>query len=196
MKQSFISVMSRKILFALFVSIVLISCSQSKYSNLVKEEMAKEVRYDSIFLGHTFGQTKQEFFDKCLKLNHQKKIKQGPKSSWVEYFLPSKPEDQKIRMLFYGIFNEDKIMTGMDMEFSYVAWSLWNESTQPEALKEAIKDSLLLWYPGNDFVKMHSKQLEGDILLKIDGNRRIIIEPIKDVKDVYVRIDDLRYKVD
>ena len=84
----------------------------------------------------------------------------------------------------------------MDMKFRYVAWSLWNKSLQSDKLVPVVKDSLKTWFPGNDFIVIPAKKTKGEIHVKIDGNRRILIEPITDSRTVDVRIDDLRYVLD
>jgi len=106
--------------------ILLLGCSESKYSALLKTEMAKGIVHDSLFLGLKLGQTKNEFFDTCWKLNSDQVVTNGA-DSFVEYVLPSKTgddSDQPITMLFYGTFNRENIMTGMRLQFSYNAWSL------------------------------------------------------------------------
>jgi len=194
-KQVFIGTMMNFKIFLPVIFIFMLSCSESKYSKLVKTEMAKGVVYDSLFLGQKLGQTQKEFFDKCWKLNNDKLVTNGA-NSFVEYKLPSKKEgDSKsdITMLFYGIFNDEKVMTGMKLRFSYVGWSLWNKSLQSAELIHAVKDTLIKWYPGNDFIEVPLEKDARNLLVKVDGNRRITIRPLEDDKDVKVQIDDLRY---
>ena len=185
--------------FIVSVLIMLTSCSESKYAKLVKTEMAKDVVNDSLMFGMKFGLTKKDFFDQCWKLNNAGTIVQGPSNEFVQYNFPVKEGDSSIndiKMLFYGIFDEEKIMTGMDLRFSYVAWSLWNESLHADKLVPVVKDSLKSWYPGNDFIQVTTKKTKQNIFVKIDGNRRIIIESLENNQEVNARIDDLRYVLD
>ena len=155
--------------------------------------MAKDQIYDSLFMTMEFGITKQEFFNRCWKLNKQELVKQGPRNNFVEYKLIDKEDvDKTITMLFYGTFNDEKIMTGLDLKFYYEAWSLWNKSLHSDVLLEVVQDSLNSWFPGNDFIKVDLKN-QKEVLVKIDGNRRILIEPLKDNREIDARIDDLRY---
>jgi len=182
--------------YILLLLIMLASCSESKYSKLVKTEMDKNVVNDSLLFGMKFGDTRQDFYDQCWKLNNEKIITHGSSNEFVQYDLPLKEGESSIyaiRMLFYGIFDKEKIMRGMDMRFSYIAWSLWNESLHADKLIPIVKDSLQSWYPGNDFIQVITKKTKKKIFVKIDGNRRIIIEPLNNNKDVDVRIDDLRF---
>lgn len=189
---------SVKVLVVLFL-IMQVSCNKSEYAKLLHKEMAKNIVNDSLIFGMKFGQTRKLFYDQCWKLNNQKIINQGTSNKFVEYQLPMKESDSTkspITLLFYGIFNKEKIMTGMDMKFHYVAWSLWNKSLQSDKLIPVVKDSLKSWFPGNDFIIVPAKKTKGEIHVKIDGNRRILIEPIADSRTVDVRIDDLRYVLD
>ncbi len=182
-------------LFLLSLMVVVIGCSRSKYDQLVKSEMAKGIVNDSLMLGMELGQTQKEFFDKCWKLNRDKIVTNGP-DGFVMYELPVKKENGKgdaITMLFYGIFNEDKTMTGMDFQFYYESWSLWNKSLQSDRLVPEVKSRFMEWYPGNDFIKVELKNGEGQIFVKVDGIRRITIKPLDDNRVVKAQIDDLRY---
>ncbi len=178
--------------------LILTSCGKSKYAELVHTEMATNVVHDSLFLGMKFGQTKKEFFDLCWNLNKEKLVVQGPNNKFVQYKLPVKEgrvPKSNIIMLFYGRFNDENIMTGMDMQFYYDGWSIWNKEFQSDNLLPKIKDSLESWYPGNDFVNI-SMPNNKELLVKVDGNRRITIRPIDDKKIVKAQIDDLRYVLD
>lgn len=180
----------------LIAFVLFISCSGSEYSELIKREMAKDVVYDSLLFDMRFGLHKQEFFQKCWQLNQKGIISNGPGNKWVKRKLPSKadtPSAQNITMLFFGDFNDKKIMTGMDFQFYYNAWSLWNKKLQADQLVPVVMDSLKKWYPGNDFIKVPIEKDSAEIFVKVDGNRRITIRPIDDDKIVKAKIDDLRY---
>ena len=189
---------SVKILVVLFL-IMQVSCNKSEYAKLIDNEMAKNIVNDSLIFGMKFGQTRKLFYDQCWKLNNEKIINQGTSNKFVEYKLPMKKGDSTkspMTLMFYGIFNKEKIMTGIDMKFQYDGWSLWNKSLQSDKLIPVVKDSLKSWFPGNDFIAVPAKKTKGEIHVKIDGNRRILIEPIADSRTVDVRIDDLRYVLD
>ena len=161
--------------------------------------MNKNIVNDSLFFGMRLGGTRQNFYNRCWQLNKEGMITQGPQNNFVKYVLPLKEGQsttKAITMLFYGVFNEDKIMTGMDLKFYYSAWSLWNKSFQSDKLVPVVKDSLQSWFPGNGFIPVYMKKNGEKVFVKIDGTRRIIIEPLSDSKEVNARIDDLRYLID
>lgn len=187
---------SFKFMVVLFLLMQVSCTTKSEYAKLVNDEMAKNIVNDSLIFGMKFGQTRKLFYDQCWELNNKKIITHGSSNNFVQYKLPIKKGDSiknPITMLFYGIFNEEKIMTGMDMKFQYDGWSLWNKSLQSDKLVPVVKDSLKSWFPGNDFITVPAKKTKGEVLVKVDGNRRILIEPIADTRTVDVRIEDLRY---
>ncbi|WP_299529610.1 hypothetical protein [Ulvibacterium sp.] len=175
-----------------------ISCSENKYSDLVKKELASGVIHDSLFLGLRLGQSRKDFFEICWDLNREKKVTHSELFPFVKYPLPKKKSleaENDITMLFYGDFNREKtVMTGIQLQFYYEAWALWNEAVQSDKLLLAVKDSLEKWYPGNDFLELKKDSLQ--FFVKVDGNRRITIKPLDDNRIVKAKIDDLRYVLD
>ena len=196
-KQVFIYIMNKlKVTYFILFLLGLTSCTTSDYTKLVKQEMSKNIVKVSLFFGMKLGDRRQTFYDICWQLNKDKLVKQGPRNSFVQYQLPTKKTDslqRKITMLFYGIFNKDKIMTGMDMKFYYEAWALWNESLHSDKLLPIIKDTLKIWYPGNDFISVKLKKSKKNVLVKVDGNRQIIIKPLADNREIDVQIVDLKH---
>lgn len=176
--------------------LLLISC-QSEYDKLVKTELEKEGRYKKLLFDFEFNQTRQKFYDQCWQMNKDTIISQGPKNQYAMYIIePGSLEDQrdKIEMLFYGIFDDDKIMRGMDIRYSYPNWSAWSEEFHSNKLIPVLKKYYLEKFPGNEFVTIPLKKFETNSFVKVDKNRQILIYPI-DTKDIVVKIEDLDYKL-
>lgn len=170
--------------------LILFSACQSNYTKVVKRELNSGKNNNAIFHGLKFGQTQQEFFDTCWKLNKKGLATHGGNNQNVKMILY--PQDstktaERIEMLFYPEFSSENTITAMNVKFSYLGWSLWNKNLESDDLLPVIKDSLLKWYPGNDFMKVN------DVLVKVDGNRQIQLT-IESNKDVAVLIEDLAYK--
>lgn len=183
------------LILVLIISLFAFSC-ESEYTKMVNREAERGFRQDSLLFGMKFGYTRQNFYDRCWELNHQKLVSQGPNNRSVQYVLTTGGKNENltaINMLFYGTFDEKNIMTGMDMEFSYKAWSLWNDNLTAKKLFPVVQDTLMKWYKGNAFVALQSKNSPADSLVKVDGNRQILLF-IKNDKDVVAEIDDLRLK--
>lgn len=173
----------------IFSALLLFACG-SDYDKLVKRELATDVRYDDIFYNLKLGQSRQEFYDTCWEYNKRKVFTHGPSNNSVQVVLKSPDTtkaSEKIRMLFYGKFSADKKMIGMNIEFSFLAWSPWNRDLSAEKLLPRVQDTLMKWYPGNDFIKVK------DLLVKVDGNRQIRLKKGSS-KDVKVVIEDLEHK--
>ncbi|MCJ7465643.1 MAG: hypothetical protein MUO53_03000 [Maribacter sp.] len=175
--------------------LMLFSC-QSEYTKLVNLEAHKGLQQDSLLFGMSFGDTKKSFFDRCGELNKEKLVSQGPNNRSVQYLLSSKQDDENltaINMLFYGNFDKNDTMVGMDLEFTYRAWSLWNKDYEAKKLLPVVKDSLMKWFHGNPFIPLKQETSDTELFVKVDGNRQITAYA-KNNKDVAVRIEDLKLK--
>lgn len=178
--------------------VMLLSC-QSEYDKMVRSELARGIAHDSLILGMYMGQTQKEFYAHCWDLNKQKLISQGNGNQYARYMIPldtlsGEDESDKIEMLFYGIFDNEKIMRGMDMIYSYTSWAPWNKSKYADSLAQTLIDQYEFNYPGNSFFTIDSGMEDVPIYVKIDGNRQITIYK-KTSKDVTVKIEDLRHKI-
>ncbi|WP_367388116.1 hypothetical protein [Lewinella sp. LCG006] len=180
-----------------FVVLCLASC-KSEYQQYVDQEMASGIKHDSLIFGMRMGQTRKDFFTICWDLNKQKIISQGAGAN-ARFItdrdsIGAEANPLSKEMLFYGIFDENDVMRGMRMTYSFLAWSPWNEEMQSDRLLEVLRKALLTDYPGNDFIELKIKESEYPALVKIDGNRQILMYPKND-KDVVVKIEDLEYKL-
>jgi len=87
-------------------------------------------------------------------------------------------------------------MKGMDIRFNYYSWIAWNQEYNSDNLISEIKDTLQLWYPGNDFIEIDLKLDSNNnfAFVKVDGNRQITMYKI-DGRDVAVIIEDVSEKI-
>ena len=165
---------------------LLFSCvEQSQYTRTVNAELAKGVRYDSLFLGIHFGISQDSFYNLCFELNEQGTIKEGPHNMTAEYKIPGLEED--IRMNFYPDYHNDKIFR-MPVDFHYPKWAPWNKGYFSDKLLPEVIKILEDWY-GEGFFEVKSE--DGiQLFVKVDGNRRISVR-IKDEKLVRATFTDL-----
>ncbi len=174
-----------------FIGAAFSGCIRSDYTKLVKAELAKGIRKDSILLGIKFGDTRQDFFGRCFDLNKQKLVTQGPSGFKVQYLsndsLVNK-NSNKIRLLFSPFFDTNEKIAEMDLEFSYLGWAPWNKHLQSDSLKHNVMKMLMIWYKGNEFIE--AKVGDENIPVKLDGNRRILVH-ITDAQSVTVRVQDI-----
>jgi len=157
---------------------------------LVKSELAKGVRKDSILLGIRLGNTRNEFNGKCFDLNKQHLVMEGDGHS-VQYLFTDSLVHRKptqIRLLFVPAFDDKEVITNMDLNFSYVAWAPWHRHFQADSLEKKVIKLLMLWYGGNEFVIANVG--DNQVPVKVDGNRRVLVYR-DDPQRVIVRIEDI-----
>ncbi len=169
-------------------------CFQSEYTRLVKAELAKGVRHDSLLFGIRFGDTRNEFYGKCFDLNRQQLVTAGAGNN-VEYIFSDSLFHRKptnLSLLFYPSFDQNDKIADMKMQFTYRAWAPWNRDMQSDSLLGKTEKILMNWYGGNDFIlaDVAGKRMP----VKLDGNRRILVYTL-DMKSVLVEVQDILHPV-
>lgn len=187
---------SRLVIIAISIVVLFISC-KSDYTKLVEGEMKKGASPLELPLGLTTGISKKDYFAQCWQLNSDKKISHGPGNQYAKFELTpldSRDSLHKITMLFYGLFDKDEIMHGLDMRMEFNAWAPWNEDSHSPELIKTLQRHYLESYGGNPFMSLDvTEDLQAQV--KVDKNRRITIYPLSG-KEVVVKIIDLRYEND
>lgn len=186
-----------RLLFVLLTLSGFTAC-KSEYQQYVETEMAKGVTPDSLIFGMRLGQTKKDFFTYCWELNNKKLISQGNGNKTARYITEQDSQGNNTpkskNMLFYGIFDSNDVMRGMEMTYSYIAWAPWNRAMQSDSLMMDLSDQYLDTYGGNEFIEIDLKGVDQKAMVKIDGSRQILMYPKGD-KDVVVKIEDLNHKL-
>jgi hypothetical protein len=176
------------------LSTLLCSCFQSDYTKLVKSELAKGVRQDSIFLGIHFGDTRNDFYGKCLDLNKQKLAIDGG-GGFVEYLsIDSLLIDKAmpIKFVFRPNFDNKDKLAEMVLRLSYRAYLPSEPAYQSDSLEIKTERLLEKWYGGNDFINVKLDSIE--IPVKLDGNRRILIYKL-DHRVIQIKIQDILHPI-
>lgn len=188
--------MKIRIYLLLIIIAALFTGCKSEYQRAIETGLASGEIHEDLVLDMKVGWTRKEFYAHCWDMNKEQKIHQGSGNKYARYYV--KPGEfygikEEIDMLFYGIFDEEQIMIGMDMKMSYVKWAPWNEDMKSDALLEKMKQHYIHTYGGNEFISINTGKEDLVASVKIDGNRQILIYPTSD-KDIAVKIEDLRYK--
>lgn len=174
------------------IAIATIGCTKSKtYEEIQQEELAKEVRYDSLFYGIHFNMTTPAFLEHCWKMN-QKKIffQNGVKSEVVVKF----DDEFKYPVTFVFFPNLEKdLIQELHGKFSYYGRSSFRKDRGAGVLIKDVVTQMEEWYGGRKFIKMPSpKKWEPDIYVKIDGNRKITLKEDQVTGEVDVLYEDLK----
>jgi len=181
---------SIKYLGSLTILVAMAAC-QSDYTRMVNAELAKGIRKDSVLLGISLGDTRQEFYGKCFALNKQHLISPGSGGNTVQYIFTDSTvhkTPQEIKMEFVPAFDDHDRITNIDIKFSYSGWAPWNNHLQSDSLEIKLKQLLMSWYGGNDFVM--AKEGDKEIPVKVDGNRRVVMYK-SDPQNVVVHVQDI-----
>ena len=168
-------------LFVIAIAVSLSSCLSEgeKYTKLVKTELAKGNKVDSLFMGISFGMTSKAFFVHCWELNKKGIFFDGANNTMVLYKI-DKGLKYPASMNFYPDFYKDKIFN-IRVNFQYNAWAIWNKAQSSDNLFPDVLSLYKKWYPeGNDFLKITDKS-NRIIYVKVDGNRRITIGKYDDM---------------
>ncbi len=152
---------------------VFAGCNDSgKYHKLVEQELAKNVRNDTLLQGIRFGMNKREFFAHCWELHKKGVFKEGVANTTVFYEMEK--NDKKYHVNFYPNFSEGKIIE-LPVEYTYAAFAPWNPKYSLDLLQKEITDDYIEQY-GEDYLEIKSKKEgNGNAYVWIDGNRRISV---------------------
>jgi len=157
---------------AALAALVAGGCTPSeKYERQLKIGLASGIRYDSLFMGLSFGMTENEFFDVCWDLNRDGLVKQAFDNRSVEYRMKDELKFPAT-MNFYPVFEDRKIWQ-MKVSYIYDGWAPWNQEQSAGNLALDVKH----WYEktyGKGFITIEHP-FRGEAYTKIDGNRRITI---------------------
>ncbi|MEO6631310.1 MAG: hypothetical protein ABIN13_06290 [Mucilaginibacter sp.] len=173
--------------YVLFVAglISVLSCNSDdrKYNQLVKDELSRGVRKDTLFQGIKLGMTSKEFYAHCWEMNKKGVFFAGSGNMTVLYKL-SKELKYPASMDFYPDFRQGRIYK-MRVTFGYDAFAPWNKQMFADSLQLDVLNMLKKWYKDKDFITMKDST-KGTIFVQVDGNRRIIIGKFN---DAHVKVD-------
>lgn len=175
----------------IFVTVLmsLFACNsdEGQYDRLVKEELSRGIRKDTIFMGIKLGMSPKKFYAHCWEMNKKGLFFAGPGNMTVLYKL-SKELKYPASMNFYPEFQKNKVYK-LRVIFSYDAFAPWNKQLFSDSLQLDVLHLFKKWYNDANFIAM-TDPVKGTIYVQVDGNRRIIIGKY-DVAHVKVDYTDL-----
>ena len=172
--------------FLILISFITITnCEEpSEYQMHVQQELAKDIRVDSLIFEYKFGMTKDEFLTYSWEINKQGLIVNGSGAEVVQDvdWLKS-----PARRSYYPKFQEDKIIQ-LPLQYTYNGWAPWNTHLVSDSLKVDVMNYLENQYNAEFKVLPDSGAV--DIHYHIEGNREIRVFTV-DEKTVRVLFSDL-----
>ena len=183
-----------KTIFYCFLTIVFISCSESKltpYQAMVKEEVESGKRVDNLFEGLHFNMTRERFEDHSFRKNKEGIFYQHSGNEEMIMYIENDFEIS-VDFVFFPTF-EREIIVGLSGYFSYLQWNAFRKELFAPVLQEKLVKKLEEWLGGRPFIQLPAtdEPLE-NMYMKIDGNRHIILRNNVDNRRVELLITDLR----
>ncbi|MBL7814381.1 MAG: hypothetical protein JNL70_05195 [Saprospiraceae bacterium] len=179
----------RTIVCLLFIGFLLVACKNNSAKDLAKiekQELAKGIRQDSVFMGIHLGMAQQDFYNYCWAMNKKGVFFEGYNKS-VEYQIGKITSNFPVQLNFFPQFKDGKIAE-IPFLFTYKTLDPWNPNMQTDKLVAEVKTLMEKWY-GKDFFIAILPTGE-KVYAKVDGNRRVIIKVVKDF-EVTVMVTDL-----
>ncbi len=166
------------------------SCGKSRQKDLAtveKQELAKGLRNDTVFMDIQLAMPKQAFFDYCWGMNKKGQFTEG-EAMTVEHDLGKRNFAYPIQMNFYPKFKDGKV-SEVPMKFTYKGIDISFPNGQTEKLLKDVKKLAEEWYGEGFFITDLPEGLNA--YAKVTGNRRVLIFSDKEY-EVMVIVTDLK----
>jgi len=168
------------------------SCSEKIiFEEIISDELAKEIRYDSLIYGIHFGMTNKEFSEYCTDMNREKIFMPNQNGSTVRLNLQD-GFGAPVHFDFFPDFENGGKITKINASLQFRDFSYYNKNYAIENLLIEAKKNFERGYGGNKFLEMpHENSLLKYQYVKIDGNRKIVLSPNFDGQLLNVVFEDL-----
>jgi hypothetical protein len=168
------------------------SCSENvTYEEYVARELAKGIRHDSLIHRIHFGMTAEEFMIYCAEMNRKKIFMPNTSGSAVSLEL-LEGFNAPVQFIFFPAFEGDGPIKKIMASIKYRDFSYYGEKYAIENLVIEAKRNFEKGYGGNKFFTIpHENKLLKYKYVKIDGNRKIVLNPTFDGQSLEVEFEDL-----
>lgn len=177
----------RSLILALFC-LFFLAC-KDRYTSLVDRELASGQRHDTLFLGLKLGMPQKAFIDTCWQLNRRGLIKHGIEVLTVCHEMGSE-FSHPATMNLYPEFTKNGQIREIPIIFKYDDWQPWRKELAIDSLRSEVIGWFEKTYGGNRFERFDLKKT-GEVWVKIDGNRQIILARHRDMEKIKAIITDL-----
>lgn len=184
-----------KLSFSLVLAIGLLvitgGCDQKQtFEEVVTEELARNVKFDSLFYGLHFNMPMKEFYDHSFDMNQKGIFFQNNMN--VEVIIHyDKDFSAPVDFVFFPDTSFPTIQK-VDGHMMFRQWAPFNKEYPASKLQEELKKKMEDWYGGRDFIKIkHPKGHWPYAYVKVDGNRKILLYRSFDDQKVEVAFENL-----
>lgn len=170
----------KRLIFSLLAIALALTACRSDYEKMVADERASGEQHDELWLNFRLNMGQKAFFDTCWQLNTKGILMHGTELPITTRMDVSEHFSAPVFMNFYPEFEQGQISEMMAI-FVYKDWSPWmTELTQEKLLTESAR-YLEKTLPGNPFLEIHHPE-KGKVLVKVDGNRQVLLFPFQEQK--------------
>lgn len=161
------------------------------YREFEREQAFSGQRSDSLFAGLYFGMSHDSFRTFSLEQHQAGRFAAGGlgSSSWVSYrvdSLLSKP----VEFNFYPTFEAGRIVA-LDADLYYVATTSRDASFSQDVLLQEVLELMDNWYGEGYFQVPAPRARMPDLYVKVNHNRRLVIQKHRDGYMIQLRYTDL-----
>ena len=181
----------KKLIFCLLAAASALLGCRSDYEKMLAEERASGQRHDEMWLDFRLGMPQKDFYDTCWQLNARGILSHGTEPPITTRMDVSQHFSAPVFLNFFPQFEDGKVSEMMAV-FVYKDWAPWlTDRTQEKLLAESARclEKLL---PGNAFLEITHPE-KGKVLVKVDGNRKVLLFPFEEQKAKAI-ITDLNRK--
>ena len=175
------------------IAVILFSCNDREisYETYVAKELATGVRNDSLIYGIHFGMTEEEFKSYCTGMNLQKRFMPNPRGTAVRLKLQN-GFGAPVVFDFFPVLQSNKPIRKITASMKYRDFSYYDKIYDIGNLVIEAVEYFEDGYGGNKFIAIpHENRLIKHKYVKIDGNRKIVLNPTFDGQGLQIEFEDL-----
>lgn len=180
-------------LFGVLISLIFFSsCSEKvSFEEYVEREISKGIRHDSLIYGIQFGMTDEEFKVYCFDMNRKKMFMPNQSGTAVRLEL-TEGFGAPVHFEFFPVLESNGRITKLTASMNYRDFSYYDKKYAIENLIIEAKNKFVNGYGGNKFFAIpHENKLLKYKYVKIDGNRKIVLNPNFDGTLLNIEFEDL-----
>lgn len=171
------------------------SCKEEpSYDEVLKEELAREVRFDSVAYGVKLGMTYDDFKWRCLLQNRNGIFKPNSTGDAVQLtFTEGFAFPVHFEFFPADIKGEYEPVTKYDATIRYRDYSSFNKEMSMEKLVKETTRFFENGYGGREFIPIANEKdpWVKYNFVKVDGNRKITLVPVYMGSELIIRFEDL-----